>query len=291
MLLHKDNPLMEYKPYTEYILELPQYVLRSLPDGTADEITPAHYIQRIDPETMTELENPIFTPIEWDNTYPEWMYGLVQVFDADSNLTMAQMEIEYPLDLLKQTDTNTCLVQRNESRIAQNTADINMLQSRVTQNEADINTLQSSIQSNENRIAQNEADINTLQSQIETGFEILYNDKHDFRIDEYFYTQDFVFENGATYALELRLGRLYTCETRIFTFTPGSADFNYVDVSFVSLDGVETNYAKLATCLLRVYADKIRLLSTAGLNLNNNNNDITRYIPSYIRLRKIIKLR
>lgn len=117
LLQHAVNPNTDYKPYTEHVLELPQYTLRSLPDGTADEITPTHYIQRINPETMTALEEPIYTPIGWDNTYPAWNYGLEQVFDADGNPTIAQMDIEYPLDIVKQVETNTEIIQQLEKQI------------------------------------------------------------------------------------------------------------------------------------------------------------------------------
>ncbi|HHW91064.1 MAG TPA: hypothetical protein GX745_09205, partial [Clostridiales bacterium] len=120
---------------------------------------------------------------------------------------------------------------------------------------------------------------------------ILYDDTHNFLSDEYFYTPDFEFEVGATYALELQFGTARSRETRIFTFTLGSAGFDYVDVSFVSLHDVDTSHARLATCLLRVYADRIRLVSAVGLSLYHDNNDIARYTPSYLRLRRVIKLR
>lgn len=254
MLLHADNPLTEYKPYTEHILELPQYTLRSLPDGTADEITPMNYIQRIDPETMTALEEPIYTPIEWDNTYPAWNYGLEQVFDTDGNPTIAQMEIEYPLDLQKQVDTNTWIAQRNEGRIAQN-----------------------------------EADINTLQSSIGAGYnEILYEGDHNFLEDGTFYPSNFEFEIGSTYALEFALyeGRI---KTEIFTFAPGYG--SAVRLSFVSVRAISDTHTDLDVGILAIYANRIATGSLKHIYLNHVNDDIQRSEVDVLVLKRVIKLR
>jgi hypothetical protein len=66
-----------------------------------------------------ELDEPIIEPLDkdYDATYPAWNYGLEQLYDTDGNLTIAQMEIEYPLDIQKQVDTNTWLIQQLEKKI------------------------------------------------------------------------------------------------------------------------------------------------------------------------------
>jgi len=227
MLVHKDNPLTEYKPYTEHILELPQYELPKLPNGVADEIdlTNKTYIKRVgkividgsqevaqyqansvggtyaffvtipnyknksntdyapniladrlptlggetvwnitypcvapytngrivvrdyflnnavadakaylaqNPITLWfELDEPIIEPLDkdYDATYPAWNYGLEQV---DS---IAQFDIEYELDVVKQGSTNTEIVQRNENRLASSESRLDEVENKYIKNQ------------------------------------------------------------------------------------------------------------------------------------------------------------
>lgn len=204
-----------------------------------------------------ELAEPIIEPLDkdYDATYPAWNYGLEQVFDADGNLTVAQMDIEYPLDLQKQVDTNTWISQRNEDRMAQN-----------------------------------EADINTLQSRIEAGYnKILYEGDHDFIVDGDFDTSeyDFSFEIGATYAIEIELSS--DIKTVIFTFVPSSGFMRFSFVGLFSL--TSSTSTSLDIGYLVVSADYIRMSDKARIKFHHTDNTITRSDVSRLRLKRVIQLR
>jgi hypothetical protein len=284
LLQHAVNPNTDYKPYTEYVLELPQYTLRSLPDGTADEITPTHYIQRIDPETMTVLEEPIYTPIEWDNTYPAWNYGLEQVFDADGNLTIAQMEIEYPLDIVKQVETNTWVAQRNISaeKITSGVFDVaripDLSAEKITSGTLSANRLPNLHTS---KITAGVFDAERIPHN-----NILYGGTHDFLEDGDFYPPNFEFEIGSTYALEIEL--LNGVKTVIFTFVPNS--YGNVELSFVSLYNVLEDYVTLDAGRLTARANRIIMGSTTRIRLYHENDDIERSTLYLLRLKKVTKL-
>jgi hypothetical protein len=55
-----------------------------------------------------ELDETVVEHLE--NSYLAWNYGLEQLYNDNGELEIAQLEIEYPLDLAKQVDTNTWLI-------------------------------------------------------------------------------------------------------------------------------------------------------------------------------------
>ena len=120
----KSNPNTEYKPYTEDYIDLPDIILRSLADGTADEfdLINKYHIKRIDETTMTALAEPVYTAIIQDNKYSAWNYGIEKTVAGANGHGMALFTIKYPLDVVKQVETNTEILAEQEKQIAANKA-------------------------------------------------------------------------------------------------------------------------------------------------------------------------
>ena len=127
MLKHANNALTEYLPYKTDYVDIPQYTLRSLADGTADEITPTQYIQRLD-INGNKLSEAIYTPITWDNKYSAWNYGMEKTVAGANGHGMALFTIKYPLDVVKQVETNTEILAEQEKQIAENKTQIDGLE-------------------------------------------------------------------------------------------------------------------------------------------------------------------
>ncbi|HHW89663.1 MAG TPA: hypothetical protein GX745_01995, partial [Clostridiales bacterium] len=222
-----------------------------------------------------ELAEPIIEPLdkEYDATYPAWNYGLEQLYDTDGNLTIAQMDIEYPLDLQKQVDTNTWIAQRNEGRIAQ--IDASKITSGTLSSERipDLNA---------EKITSGVFDAERIPHN-----KILYEGDHDFEDGDFETSEyDFSFEVGSTYALEIEL--INNTKTVIFTYTPS---YGIMRLSFVSLGGLTTVATLLDVGFLNVLADRVVMDSTARIRLNYEDNSLVRDEIDRLRLKRVIKLR
>ena len=108
----ESNPNTEYKPYKEDTVNLPDIILQS-----DDELTPTQHIRRRDEITGELLEEPIYTPIEWDNKYSAYNYGMEKTVAGANGHGMAIFTIKYPLDVVKQVETNTEMIQQLEKQI------------------------------------------------------------------------------------------------------------------------------------------------------------------------------
>jgi hypothetical protein len=427
MLLHADNPLTEYKPYNENILQLPQYELPKLPDGTADEIdlTNKAYIKRVgkividgsqevaqyqansvggtyafyvtipnyknksntdyvpniladrlrtlggetvwgktypcvapytngrivvrdyflsnavadakaylaqNPITLWfELDEPIIEHLDkdYDATYPAWNYGLEQVFDADGNSAIAQMDIEYPLDLQKQIDTNTWIAQRNEGRIAQIDASKitsgvfdadripNLSAEKITSGVFDADRIPNlsaeKITSgvfSADRIPDLSAEKitsgvfsadripNLSAEKITSGVfsadripnnKILYEGPHDFLEDGDFDTSEYDFSFEDGSTYALEIMFLDSFIETMIFTFESYSD--YRTVSFVSLSSAAETYAKLNVGFLRVYTNRITIDSKAGIRFDYVSDNVEPYPLFNLRLIRVIKLR
>ncbi|HHW91042.1 MAG TPA: hypothetical protein GX745_09095, partial [Clostridiales bacterium] len=117
---------------------------------------------------------------------------------------------------------------------------------------------------------------------------ILYEGDHDFKVDGDFETSeyDFSFEDGSTYALEIHL--FWGIVTAIFTFAPVLED---TTVSYVACCGISTTSALLDVGVLRVYANRIKEGLAGRISFTFSNDDINNNELTYLRLKRVIKLR
>jgi hypothetical protein len=120
------NPNTEYKPYTEDYIDLPDIILQS-----DDELTPDYHIRRRDEITGELLEEPIYTPIEWDNKYSAYNYGIEKTVAGANGHGMALFKIKYPLDVVKQVETNTEILAEQEKLLVQNAEQITQIDAEI----------------------------------------------------------------------------------------------------------------------------------------------------------------